>query len=186
MLKLAELKVYGLNEHWVDQKTKEDGLDLMRILYRNSLNTDPLWHFFWEGDYTVIRCSPMIASEIDETLSHYDDFTVVWAKNGYDENIKITAKYLPAFVQIFHGFSILAMEMENEDFLRVFERINHCFLNMVTREELRNMFKIHDDYDDLNKNMAWEAIAISQVAFMRMFTHGWLTGLFNRKKGKDG
>jgi len=185
MIELSELKIYGLNELWGDADSGADGLELMREVYKSVLSNDPRWHFFWEGDYTVIRCDPFYANTVDNYFSAFDDFTVIWKKDGYKENIWITKKYLEAYIPIFHGFSILALELDNEDFLLSLERINHCYLNMVTRDELKDQFRIPSEDTYANRGMCWEAIAIGHVAHMRMHFCGMLYGLPKQEK-EDG
>ncbi len=186
MIDLAELKIYGLNEKWGDADSGADALELMREVYKTVLSNDHRWHFFWEGDYTVIRCDSFYANTVDNYFSTFDDFTVVWKQGGYDENIPVTKKYLEAYVPIFHGYSVLAMEMDNDDFIEILERNNHCFLNMVTREELIERYAVPGDRFETHKGMGWEAIVLSHVANLRMYTCGWLYGLFERKKREDG
>lgn len=185
-VKLEETRIYGLNEKWVDTSSKEDGLGLMSILYRNIFMDDPYWHFFWEGDYTVIRHCEGRHQRIKQLVKANDPggtLTVIHKLGGYQENIKITERYLQAFIPIFHGFSVLAMEMYNEDFISVLERINHCFLNMVTRESIVDHFNpayISKDLVKMNvhKGMGWEGLAISMVANLRMWTAGWYRGRY--------
>lgn len=181
MIDLAELKIYGLNERWGDADSGADALELMREVYNTVLKPDPMWHFFWEGDYTVIRCTKILAGDVDEYFSAFDNFTVIWKQDGYRENIRTTKKYLEGFVSIFHGFSVIAMAMDDEDLVDILERINHCFLNMVTNDNLKEKFLIQSNYE-LDGAMSWEAVVISQVALARMFTSGWLTGLSNKRK----
>lgn len=185
MIELAEVKIYGLNELWGDEESGADALELMREVYESVLSNDSKWHFFWEGDYTVIRCDPFYTENVRQYFSSFDDFTAVQMELGYQENIWLTKKYLKAFVPIFHGLSLLAMELDNEDFLLSLERINHCYLNMVTREELKSQFRIPGEDIYANKGMAWEALAISSVAHMRMHFCGMLAGLSKQHKQEN-
>ncbi|MCK5291276.1 MAG: hypothetical protein KAR39_04585 [Thermoplasmata archaeon] len=174
MIQLAELRVYGLNDKWVHASTKETALELIRILHRNILYHDSRWHFFWEGKYTVIRCDPQYLPVVKQLLEANDeDFECVETVGGYQENIEMTKRYLEAFVPIFHGFSLLAVEMEDEDFMGILERINHCYLNMATRKVLVDQFRIPGDLAETHLGMGWEALAIQAVAHMRSYTAGW-------------
>ena len=171
---LAELIVYGLNEKWTNKDTKETAFDLMRILHRNILHYDSMWHFFWEGSYTAIRCDPQYLPVVRQLIEANDkDLRCVEEKPSYQENIKITEKYLEAFLSIFHGYSLLAIEMDDEDFMQVLERNNHCFLNMISRESIIKQFTIPGDKCDTHTCMGWEAIALNGVAHMRAWTAGW-------------
>ena len=188
MRELAEVKIFGLNEHWVAEDTKETALDLMQILYHNVLKVDNRWHFFWEGRYTVIRCNPLLVPHLKELIKANDkDLEVEVVDNGYNENIETTRKYLGAIIHIFHRYSVLAMEMDNEDFVSILERINHCFLNMATRDEIVDLFALPGDSDiskmKIHKGMGWEAFALSQVANLRMYTAGWYSGQARKHYG---
>lgn len=177
MRELAEIKVYGLNEKWVHESTKETAPELIRILHRNILYHDKRWHFFWEGKYTVIRCDPQYLPVVKQLLEANDEsFECIETIGGYQENIKTTDKYLEAFVSIFHGFSLLAVEIEDEDFIQTLERLNHCFLNMVTRPSIQKQFKIIGDSAETHLGMGWEGLAIQAVAHMRSYTAGWYNG----------
>lgn len=187
---LEETRVYGLNERWKNPNTKEDALDLMQILYLNILIHDPYWHFFWEGHYTVIRHSPDKHYRLKELIKLNDpddELTVVHKLSGYQENIETTKRYLGAFIPIFHGYSVLAMELDNQDFIPVLERINHCFLNMVTRDAIVEEFDIdkimHGKTINIHQGMGWEGLAISMVANIRLWTAGWYRG-HHRKVAK--
>ena len=187
MRELAELRVYGLNEKWGDADSGADALEIMREVYRTVLHVDNNWHFFWEGDYTVIRCNPLLAHHVEKYFKDdFDDFTVKRTEDGYQENIPVTKKYIEAFIHVFHGYSVLAMEMDDDDFIEILERNNHCFLNMVTREGLVEKYAIPGDRFETHKGMGWEAIVLSHVANLRMYTCVWLYGLFERKKREDG
>ena len=200
MSKLGEIKVYGLNERWTSSGPGHQGaedeytaLELMQEIYKSILHNDSMWHFFWEGDYTVIRCQFQYLSVVkqllegwNKTLDEHSKLEIVEKQLGYQENIPVTKKYIEAYVPIFHGYSVLAMEMDNEDFIEILERNNHCFLNMVTRYDLVEQYRIPGDKYDTHDGMGWEAIVLSHVANLRMYTCGWLYGLIEGKKRQDG
>lgn len=171
MTQLAELKIYGLNERY--ENSLIHALGIMRNVYDKILHNDDRWHFFWEGAYTVIRCDPQYVLVVEQMLEEYEDFRCERAVLGYMENVTTTARYLDAFISIFHGFSVLAMDMDDEYFIEVFERINHCFLNVMTRDSIKKHFKIHGDVAETHCGMGWEGLAIQAIAHMRSYTAGW-------------
>lgn len=172
MVKLDETRIYGLNNEW--EGGLIDALGLMREIYDKILNADDLWHFFWESSYTVIRHRPGTHQAIAKLVYSYNEgLKVVRKDKGYEENIKITRKYLDAFLHVFHGYSVLAMEMKDKDFLEVFERLNHCFLNPVTRDSITEQFKIPGDTYGTDEHMGWEAIALFSLAHQRSWAAGW-------------
>lgn len=172
LVKLYETRIHGLNDEW--EGSLINALGLMREIYNKVLSADNLWHFFWEGSYTVIRHLPGTHHAIAKVIySHDENLTVVFRKGGYEENVKITNKYLEAFVSIFHGYSLLAIEIEDEEFIGILERLNHCFLNMVTRPSICDQFKIVGDSAKTHCGMGWEGLAIQAVAHMRSYTAGW-------------
>lgn len=189
MIKLDETRIYGLNDKW-DNGTF-DALGLMLKIYHEILNTDQyvdsMWHFFWEGSYTVIRHYPGKHQAIADLVRSIDkDLTVVSKQGGYQENIPVSLKYLRAFLSIFHGYSILAMEMEDKDFLQILERNNHCFMSMVTRKSITEQYKIPGDVYGTDEFMGWEAIALHSVAHQRAWTSGFFNaGSLESKTSKD-
>jgi hypothetical protein len=177
---LGETRIYGLNERW--EGTFINALGLMREIYDKVLKKDAYWHFFWEGSYTVIRHEVGYYSHIKHLVEEYTGtLDVVKVEKGYRENIKMTKKYLDAYIPIFHGYSILALEMEDEDFIEAFERNTHCFLNMATRNSIRSQFKIPGDIAETHTGMGWEAIAIHMLGHMRGWTAGWYNRHFQQK-----
>jgi hypothetical protein len=190
---LGETKIYGLNEKWckygVEHGLRDDdmdALDLMRRIYQEVLKKDAYWHFFWEGDYTVIRHEVGYYRHIKHLVEqNTDDLEVVQVLDGYRENMPTTKKYLESYVHIFHGFSLLALEIEDDDFLDCLERNNHCFLNMVTRFSLRDRFKVPCDKYGTTDGMGWESIAIMMVAHLRSYTVGWLYGTSEERKKQE-
>lgn len=190
---LGETRIYGLNENWckngVEHGLHDDDIDalgLMRKIYHEVLKKDAYWHFFWEGSYTTIRHEVGFYIHIKHLVEQYtDQLNVVQVARGYRENIKVTKKYLDAYIPIFHGYSILALELEDDDFLDCLERNNHCFLNMVTRFSLRDKYKVPDDKYGTTDGMGWESVALLMVAHLRSYTVGWLYGTNEERKKNE-
>lgn len=114
--------------------------ELLKELYNEVLQHDKRWHFFWEGKVIFLRCTdePSIIDQITSLLRKKKvKYEVI---PSYKENIPITKKYLNQFKNIFHEFSVLRMETEEEEFLQIAERVIHCFLNTNRRYLMEERF----------------------------------------------
>jgi len=97
----------------------------------------------------------------------------------YEENINVTKRYLDSFLKMFNAFSTMAIQLDHDDFMDVLERINHCFLNMLSdRDEIKDNFKVHGDKSEMDRGMGWEGLAIQNVALQRLWFGGWLRGKY--------
>lgn len=186
-MRLSEIKIEG---HDLDEG---DNFSHLYKMYNEVLVDDDLWHFFREGDYTLIRCDELSLGKLTKMLEDYGimpgqiNITDVWV-----DNIKATRKYQEAFTYIFHGFSVLAMQLYGaedhgalkmssnealERFIGVFDRVVHCFLNMARSEK-----KIHGfaPFLPLRREShlygAWESSILLHNAIMRMYTLGTFSG----------
>lgn len=118
---------------------------VLKKLYVEYLQFDPMWHFFWEGNVTYIRASK--TKDITILLDILRSQKIAHEIDDADwvDNIPITAKYQEAFAHIFHGCSVMAMELslkkwkkpaeKCDDILNVLERMQHCFLNNIAHTE---------------------------------------------------
>ena len=148
-------------------------VDTLYKLYGYSLNRDPMWHFFWEGKDTYIRVSANhvvdMEADLEVALGKFWP-EGKWTVIPYEENIPITQKYILDFLQVFHAFSVLAMTVNDGDFMRVFERITHCALNNFRTHDRVDM--LTDFAGDLqHADVFWEASVLNYVAAKRSF---WL------------
>ena len=76
--------------------------DLLKQLKKDVLSNDKYWHFFWEGDYTLIRCPSRRVRKVVKWLESRDIECTV--EGPYQDNIPITRKYGDEFVPMFHVF----------------------------------------------------------------------------------
>lgn len=147
-VKLISLKIEKFGPSLVNWET-------LRALKKSVFAKDKYWHFFWEGDYTIVRCPSRRGPEV---VRWFKNRGITCACEGwYIDNIAITHKYQTEFAPMFHAFSELALKIEAKDLVHVLERVNHCFLNMacaVFEEERKD-------------NLLWESKNIAEVALWR-------------------
>jgi len=171
---------------------KEGNIFQLHQLYKDVLIADDWWHFFREGEYTLVRCASDIASEVVDYLVEVlhmdrDDITVT---QDWVDNIKPTRDNQTAFTYIFHGFSILAMTILEDDknvmFDAIFDRVIHCFLNMARQvEKFEDVMPFIPGQAPGNINHAmtvWEAMKICHNALMRTYTIGRHSGVAEAKQ----
>ena len=163
-------------------------------LYKAHLVEDQWWHFFREGEYTLIRCEP---GRVEVVTAHLEDkihimpgqITVTAA---WEDNIPVTQENQTAFTYIFHGFSVLAMTIyENEyhgvvemtsseamgKFLGVFDRVLHCFLNVArTDKKIEGFAPFIPIKRPEHLGSMWESMLIVHNALMRTYTIGNYAG----------
>ena len=143
-------------------------LELLRGLWQFCLRYDQYWHFFWEGDYTVVRCSLSFQENVSGFLKRNG---VVYAMNGeWVDNIPITKKYQKQFMGMFHAFSELAMQMEDDEFRLILDRVCHCFLNNC--HTLKRVHKADDLVGTAWASTFWESLCLADVATGRAYTIG--------------
>jgi len=159
--------------------------DLYKI-YEHVLQNDDWWHFFREGDYTLIRCLNKNVKQVSKLLEteHGIMPSQIKVTKPWVDNIKVTKKYQEEFIYMFHAFSVLSMKLlEAEDvqspdqvmvnFIGVFDRVIHCFLNVVRSNKKIETFKPFIPIKRENHvKGAWEAMLIIHNALMRMYTLG--------------
>lgn len=129
---------------------------LIKEIYSHVLkNKDNKWHFFHEGSHSLIRT--VRPHSVTHFLKKHHTSFIVTDKGKWVDNIPITEKYQATFQKMFHSFSVMSMEMEPEDFMRVYDRVVHCFFNMANVPP------------DINS----EEEALSKVLIDRAFTSGY-------------
>lgn len=113
---------------------------ILHQLYKDALIADPNWHFFYEGNYTILRCGEDFIDATRFQLSH-NGVSFKWAPKEWKEPWNLTAEFQDCFGPIFHSFSVIIMELfdrknlvhGNKQLLEnVADRIIHPFLNMAT------------------------------------------------------
>ena len=158
--------------------------DILKTFYEDVLYKDKYWHFFWEGSYTVIRCTSTSAKAIKKTIKKLrkEKSEPLEYKNiEYKENIPATIKHLEAFMSIFHGFSVIAITMAEGTIDGTLERINHCFLNMAAMtkdaDAMREFLKKEGSIET-----SYETMLITKVALSRSFMDGYWKKYYENSK----
>ncbi|KXH69819.1 MAG: hypothetical protein AM326_01730 [Candidatus Thorarchaeota archaeon SMTZ-45] len=181
---ISEIKIEGC-----DLDAGDNFKDLFQC-YKEILIEDPIWHFFREGDYTLIRCEDNTVGPVTKYLE--DKMGImpgqITVTEEWEDNIKATRRHQEAYAHIFHGFSMLAMMLYEEEmqysaneamerFIGTFDRIVHCFLNIARSDKKIKGFtpfipvKKADHVGGI-----WESALIMHNALMRMYTIGNYSG----------
>jgi len=157
---------------------------ILKTFYKEVLHKDKYWHFFWEGDYTVVRCTATSAKAIKKIIKRLrknDGVPLDYQDVEYKENIPSTIKHLDSFISIFHGFSVIAITMEKGTIEGTLERINHCFLNMICMTEdakaMREFLK-----KEGSLKISYETMLITKVVLSRSFMDGYWDKYYENKK----
>ena len=158
----------------------EKKLNMVRRIYELVLAKDENWHFFNEYDKVVIRYTKEFYEKLYISMKTIaNEFTenthIEYSFADYEENVEATQKYLGSFIQIFHGFSMLAINIKHEeDLAGVTDRVLHCWLNMATCDNFLNRFLASMPEGNLSHNS--EAIVGHLTSTMRSFTSGYFLG----------
>jgi hypothetical protein len=100
----------------------------IKDLYWDVFKDDENWHFFYEGEFTVIRFSYKFLKDIKAYLNQRNVGTSI-AKKWIDSS-KIVEKYKEEYAKLFHVFSMFAIFVPTtEELHQVFDRIAHPFCN---------------------------------------------------------
>lgn len=113
----------------------DDGLDkaFLRIvdIYDKILYKDPNWHYFYEGDHSLIRCSFKYV-DLVETYLKKNGISYV-PPDHWEEGTYTTVMYKDIYKHIFHSISVLMIQMyKNDDgrnLLEAGDRVIHPFFN---------------------------------------------------------
>jgi hypothetical protein len=166
MIKLHQFKLLDFNE---------DQQEILYRLWKRHLKKDPWWHFFYEGDYTLLRVSEIFLKKTGVFLQRKKvrfHFNGVWK-----DNIKTTKKYQEQFMYIFHGYSEIAMKTMGEGNSVVgplLDRVTHCFMNNMSSRFRRIKMKQY-----------WEPNMIATCAAERALTIGYILGGWSAKKSEQ-
>lgn len=107
----------------LEQKTFRD-------IGRKILKNDPIWHFFHDGQYSLIRMQENAYRQI--TLEAYlKRKKIGFDKRPYEDPHELVRKYQDLFIPAFHAFTVLGLERGEGELGSLLERVSHCFLNMA-------------------------------------------------------
>jgi len=99
-------------------------------IYFIYLMNDPYWHFFYEREYSIIRCSKRYRMSVKKYLDK-NNIQYNYVDKWKDGSVHVE-RYKTEFISLFHCFSMLAIQMPEEDFWSVSDRVVHCFYNHCT------------------------------------------------------
>lgn len=146
------------------------GLSKLKGIWAELLCKDPRWHFFFEGDYTLIRCDGGFADRLEKKLRNLG---LKFERTGeWVDNIAITRKYQELFEAIFHGNSEFAMRAEDREISVFLDRITHCFLNNCRTIGRIEKWKVA--LGVAQPALYWESMLLSQAATGRALVIGEL------------
>ena len=146
---------------------------VLKDVYDKILRDDPFWHFFYEGEYSIIRCSGEFTAGVCDLL---DEFSVVYTEPTvwYDSS-EYVKYYHTVFTYLFHGFSVLAMEYPNEEWFVVSDRVIHCYMNHQWYRDWAQWFR------KCWGEELWETMALSEHAARRTNYRGYCDGIARGK-----
>jgi len=176
-MKLREIKLLNFG-------ACEYSWSILKTFYKEALCKDKYWHFFWEGDYTVVRCTSTSARAVEKIIKKLrkkENIPLEYQDVEYKENIPATIKHLDAFISIFHGFSVIAITMEKGTIEGTMERINHCFLNMAGMTEDAKAMKEFLKREGSFK-VSYETMLITKIALSRSFMDGYWKKYYEKDK----
>lgn len=167
---IVEYNLRDFNEAgWPESK---EAWDILQEIYHKILRQDPVWHFFYEGTFSHLRFSRCFEADVQDILN---------AKNIKYDRVEVwrdmqgaTADYQRIFTYLFHGFSVLAIEVPYEQLPAIFDRIIHCFLN-------HNWYKAWP-YRKEQGELLWEGAYIANNALNRAAYQGYCRGLSKSTK----
>jgi hypothetical protein len=147
---------------------------MMVDIYDKILRKDPFWHFFYERAFLHIRCSDNFAGLVCDYL---DDLGAVYTQPSiWIDGSDTVRNYQSIFTYLFHGFSVLAMEYEDNEFHVVMDRVIHCFMNhQWYRSEFQLARQVWGEFEA-------EAMLIAKNSVARANYNGWCEGVIQMKK----
>ena len=105
---------------------KENSPRFIKTLYKKFLKNDKNWHFFYEGDYMLLRLEKW-NSKLDSYLKKKK---IVEGYSDWVDANDLVRKYQSIFKELFHCYSVLSMMVKEKDFMMALDRVIHCFCNM--------------------------------------------------------
>jgi len=123
-------------------------------IYNIILKNDDYWHFFYEGSYSTIRCSKKYKDKVENYLKDNDiDYKDIGAWIDGSSHVE---HHKQRFIHIFHEYSMLAIELDEDNFVSVADRVCHCFFNHCTymAVSLRQKYGVNRWEGDLMGHLA--------------------------------
>lgn len=176
--KIVEFRLDGFNDLGL-----EFAFSYIRGLYNEILHKDPLWHYFYEGHYSLIRCSKKYMKSVKKFLKkNAVEFKepVVWQEGFY-----VTKKYQHIYQHLFHYTSVLAIELDDKKdhayYLLAGDRIIHPFYNQSLYPAKRAGLCERIEKSGMNFQY-WEAEQMTTLATDRAYHIGRVVGQEEMRK----
>lgn len=173
---MAKIMEFNLEDFNGDMR---EAFGTLFYIYQNSLHTDPDWHFFYEGDFTILRCGEEWVEDVRTFLAQ-KKVSFKWHPKEWKEPWELTLDFQGCFGPIFHSFSVLVMELfkrkqittrSDELILNSADRIIHPFLNMAT------YLKYFQAGGGGSKPLVkWEAEVMATLTIQRAHIAGMIVG----------
>ncbi len=167
-------------EFWMEgfNEDMDEAFKNLVDLYDEILHKDPYWHFFYEGHYSLVRCSMRFR---DSVRKFFDKRGIQykWPISNWTEGMYITNTHQERFKHLFHNFSMLVIEMykngDGDRLHKASDRIIHCFLNHALY--LANSADELKPYSEAGLPIGyWEANMMSSLTISRSFYIGTIEG----------
>jgi len=150
----------------------------IKNLYYMYLKDDPNWHFIYEGEPTVIRCSYKYAKRLEDYFeAHSIEHTPM---ANWSESSHITRTYQDIYKHIFHLTAVLTIKMayneENNFYIQqAADRIIHVFLlqSIYLAEINGDLQRLRDNGYIIN---FWEAEQMARLHNFRTYHIGTIDG----------
>jgi hypothetical protein len=82
-------------------------------IYNEVLKEDDKWHFFYEGDFSIIRCQAKYRKKLEQYFKTNEiDFQ---CRGEWKNDHWAVEKYKDYFTNMFHYFSMLAIKMHEDE-----------------------------------------------------------------------
>jgi len=146
---------------------------ILKRLYKEVLYEDPFWHFFYEGEYSIVRCSGELTEKVCNFLDGHD--IVYMEPNMWLDSSPTVRKFHAVFTTLFHSYSVLAMEYNDEEWFVTADRVIHCYMNHQWYRQWAQWFRKcwGEDY--------WEGMALSEHALRRTGYQNWSRGMLEER-----
>ena len=154
----------------------------IKLIYYDILMDDDMWHFFYEGAFSIIRCQKKYKKKLEKYFaSNNIDFKY---EGEWTKDHRVVDKHRDCFVRMFHDFTILAITMSEGDFMEIADRITHSLFNHSTY--------MNKSFRSTHGEHVWEGIILSYIAALRSTHCGqiveskvWLAKIKKAKEKKE-
>ena len=172
------MNIFEINllHHGYCKKFNEDPeltWSILKSLYDKILRRDPFWHFFYEGEFSIVRCSGELTKEVCDFLDEHD--IVYTEPSVWMDSSGTVRRFHTVFTTLFHSYSVLAMEYDDVEWFYVADRVIHCYMNHQWYRKWAQWFQKcwGEDY--------WEGMALSEHGQRRSGYQNWSRGMLEER-----